>query len=251
MVLVDYWLSKKGGIVGVSLKRVLQLYLVVLGPAMAVLGGLIAARAGAVEESKAVRAEATIAKTRLLQSQLHPHVLFNALNGLAELIHKDPPTAERSVMHLADLLRGILRASEVDVFTLGEERALLENYLVIEGLRLGPRLRLRWDWDRNLDPIQALPLLLQPLVENAIKHGIAPHRQGGELLVRARRSGTTLSLEVWNTGAPYLPKLATGIGLKNLRTRLELRYGSAGHLAVGADGGGTLATIQLTNMSLQ
>ena len=220
-------------------------YLVIIGPAMLAAGGLIAAKANAEEEKEAVQKEAMIAKTRLLQSQLHPHVLFNALNGLAELIHKDPPAAERSVMHLADLLRRILRASEAATFALEEERALLEDYLVLEGLRLGSRLRLRWDWDAALDQVQVPPLLLQPLVENAIKHGISPNRAGGDLVVRSRRTGRDLTLEVWNSGSPYLPKGKAGIGLSNLQARIGIRYGTSGHFTIGPSDHGTLASIRV------
>ena len=251
IVYLDTWLMHKAGGPSVDITKLLQVYLILVGPIMTVLGGLIAARTNAVEENQAVREEADIAKTRLLQSQLHPHVLFNALNGLAELIHKDPPTAERSVMHLADLLRRILRASEVATFSLTEERALLEDYLVIEGLRLGNRLRLRWDWDVSLDRVQVPPLLLQPLVENAIKHGITPSVEGGEVMVRARLANGELTLAVWNSGAPYVPGRVAGVGLANLEARLKLRYGSSGQFSIGPSAQGTLAAIKVQGVLLE
>ena len=190
--------------------------------------------------------EAQIAKTRLLQSQIHPHVLFNALNGLAELVHKDPRAAELAIHHLSDLLRRILRASEHATFPLREERCLVRDYLAIESMRLGDRLRLTWEWDDSLDDFEIPPLLLQPLVENAIKHGIAPSLEGGDLIVRAKESGGLISFQIWNSGEPFLPKRQShGVGVKNLRARLALAYGDDARFSLGASDGGTLAMIDL------
>jgi hypothetical protein len=244
ILVLDWWMERMGGR-PFNLPMLTRVYAIFVGPIMIVLGGLMAARARAVGENEAIREEAMIAKSRLLQSQLHPHVLFNALNGLAELIHKDPPTAERSVGHLADLLRRTLRASERPLFPLGEERALVEDYLFLEGLRLGPRLVVRWDWDSGLDGTLVPPLLIQPLVENAIKHGISPCREGGDLVIGARHRGPDLVLEVWNTGAPFLERLEGGIGLRNLEARLGLVYGPSARFAIGPDGDGIRAVIHL------
>ena len=248
IVLVDIWFIRMATHASPVYAHLMVAYLSIVGPAMMVLGGLIAARASAMEEKEAMSQEAMIAKTRLLQSQLHPHVLFNALNGLAELIHRDPPAAELSVKHLSDLLRRILSASEFATFPLGEERALVENYLFLEGLRLGNRLRLQWDWDSSLDTVEVPPLLLQPLVENAIKHGIAPQRAGGDLIVRAQRQGADLNLEVWNTGAPHAPGPSAGIGIRNLKARLGLHFGASAVFSIKVSGNGTLAAIHLPEM---
>jgi hypothetical protein len=251
IVLLDVWFRRMAVLPAPPLRGLILSYLMIVGPAMAVAGGLIAGRANAVEEREAVREEALIARTRLLQSQLHPHVLFNALNGLAELIHKDPPQAEISVMHLADLLRRILKASETPTYALKEERSLVEDYLHIEGLRLGSRLRVLWDWDRDLDDLQIPPLLIQPLVENAIKHGINPQRTGGELLIRAARRNADLALEVWNSGAPYQEGPAGGVGIRNLEARLALHYGLATTFTIGPHKDGTLASMRLPDALLQ
>ena len=248
--LLDIWMRQKAGFPTRSPAGIVASYLIVVGPVITITGGLIATRANAMEEKEAMREEATIARTRLLQSQLHPHVLFNALNGLAELIHKDPPSAELCVKHLADLLRRILRASETPTFSLGEERALVDDYLFIEGLRLGHRLRLHWDWDASLDGQQVPPLLIQPLVENAIKHGIAPNRSGGDLIVRVRRRGPDLTMEVWNTGAPYIERPGGGIGLKNLEARLALHFGQHPSFSIRPFEEGTLASISLPGVLL-
>nr|WP_275975739.1 histidine kinase [Geothrix terrae] len=210
-----------------------------------IVGGLVASRARSEELRAASEAEAQIAKNRLLQGQVHPHVLFNALNGLAELVHKDPKAAETAIRHLSDLLRRILRASEHMRLPLGEERKIISDFLALEAIRLGPRLRVLWDWDEGLDSIEIPPLLLQPLVENAIKHGIAPSIPGGDIIIRARSRDGSVRLEIWNSGRPFPNQVnGSGIGLKNLRSRLALHFGSGAELVIGPSGQGTLACIQ-------
>jgi len=241
----DAWMLANGKF-DFDFRRVVLLYTSLVGPALMVVGGLIAARARSEELREASMTEAQIAKTRLLQSQIHPHVLFNALNGLAELVHKDPRAAELAIHHLSDLLRRILRASEHATFPLREERCLVRDYLAIESMRLGDRLRLTWEWDESLDDFEIPPLLLQPLVENAIKHGIAPSLEGGDLIVRAKESGGLISFQIWNSGEPFLPKRQShGVGVKNLRARLALAYGDDARFSLGASEGGTLAMIDL------
>ena len=218
---------------------------------MMIVGGLTAARSRSEKDREAAQAEAMVAKTRLLQSQVHPHVLFNALNGLAELIHRDPPRAERSVMHLADLMRRIMRASEYPTFPLSEERAVVTDFLALEALRLGSRLRVDWDWDFTLEHLELPPLLLQPLVENAIKHGVAPSVSGGDLVIRLRGEGRDVFLEVWNSGVPFRPDRPGGLGIRNLVSRLELTCGPGARFTLGPQGVGTLASIHLPGALLR
>jgi hypothetical protein len=242
--LVDAWLLIRAG-VRFNQARLVQLYTSLVGPAMMVVGGLVAARARSEELRAASEIEAQIAKNRLLQSQVHPHVLFNALNGLAELVHKDPKAAETAIRHLSDLLRRLLRASEHVRLPLREERKVVADFLALESIRLGSRLRVVWEWDPDLDGIEIPPLLLQPLVENAIKHGIAPSIPGGDLVIRARTEDRTICLEVWNSGRPFqAPQPGTGIGVRNLRSRLALHFGSDADLAIEPEGTGTLARIR-------
>ena len=213
---------------------------------MMVIGGLVAARAHAEELRRVSETETLIAKNRLLQSQVHPHVLFNALNGLAELVHKDPKAAEGAIRHLSDLLRRVLRASDLMRVPLGEERKLVSDFLALEGIRLGKRLRVSWEWDSLLDTIEIPPLLLQPLVENAIKHGIAPSIPGGDLRLSARLEDDSVYLEVWNSGAPLKASgNPSGIGVQNLRSRLFLHFGEGAELTIEPSGIGTLARIRL------
>jgi LytS/YehU family sensor histidine kinase len=230
----------------------MDIYLSLVGPAMMLAGGLVAARAHSDELLEASLAEAQVATNRLLQSQIHPHVLFNALNGLAELVHKSPKAAERAIRHLSDLLRRIMRASEYMRLPLGEERKIIADFLALEAIRLENRLRVVWEWDESLDAIEVPPLLLQPLVENAIKHGIAPSVPGGDLVIRARAQGEAIILEVWNSGVPFIDsEEGNGIGVKNLRSRLALHFGNRASIFVGPSGQGTLASIRLEAIQVE
>ncbi len=219
---------------------------------MMVVGGLVAARARSEELREASEIEAQVAKNRLLQSQIHPHVLFNALNGLAELVYKNPKAAENAIRHLSDLLRRIMRASEHMRMPLGEERMIISDFLALESIRLTNRLRVVWEWDDALDSIEVPPLLLQPLVENAIKHGIAPSVPGGELILRARTQDGVIFLEVWNSGAPFRRiEVGNGIGVRNLRSRLALAFGAGASFSIGPSGEGTLACIRLDAIQVE
>ncbi len=199
------------------------------------------------QEVQSVRNMALAAQQRVLQNQLNPHALFNALNGIMELIHQDRALAEAQVRHLSSFLRRILTASEADLGTLAEERELLHDYLAMESLRLGKRLRLTWDWKASVDDVRIPPLLLQPLVENALKHGIGPCCEGGELRLCAHLEGGTAVLRVINGGVPYFPGQAqgSGIGLKNLASRLALHFGNRASLSLGTMGGETLAEVRV------
>ncbi len=249
--LVDAWFYTHGN-VKFNQGKLVELYLSLVGPAMMLAGGLIAARAHSDELLQASLAEAQVATNRLLQSQIHPHVLFNALNGLAELVHKSPKAAERAIRHLSDLLRRIMRASEYMRLPLGEERKIIADFLALEAIRLEHRLRVVWEWDEGLDAIEVPPLLLQPLVENAIKHGIAPSVPGGDLIIRARAQGEAILLEVWNSGVPFIDsEEGNGIGVKNLRSRLALHFGNRASIFVGPSGQGTLASIRLEAIQVE
>ncbi len=195
-------------------------------------------------EAEAVQA-ATLAKARALQSQMSPHVLFNAISGLTELVWKDQKATEAALVSLAQLLRGLLDSSTRPVDPLATERLLVEHYLAVEHIRLGTRLRVAWDWDQQLESHLVPPLLLQPLVENAIKHGIAPCREGGELRIFLRAEGSGFCLGVANTGLPLAEGHAEGIGLGNLRERLSLLGERPECLTVQGQDGWTVAALHL------
>lgn len=172
--------------------------------------------------------QAEEARWTLLKAQMSPHVLLNSLNGLAELVREDADLAAKGMRDLAEIYRQLLELGDAPQLPLGQERELLERYLAVEQLRLGAHLRVEWDWEPALDVVKAMPLLLQPLVENAIKHGVAADPAGGVIRITARRDSERLKLVVANTGgAPagvFRPRSGTGVGLRNLKARLEMAY---------------------------
>lgn len=216
-------------------------------PSVFVVGFLSAHRDVLQKERIAMSAQVAEAQNRQLQGQLHPHVLFNALNALAEVIQEDPAKAEANVRAMSSMLRRVLNASEASTFALSEEVALVKDYLSMEAMRLESRLRIAWDWEEALDGWRTLPLMLQPLVENAVKHGIARSRTGGDLLIRGRLETGVVVLEVRNTGVALGDSEApgTGIGLKNLRRRLGMAYGDGARLQLRFEDGWTVAEIRI------
>jgi hypothetical protein len=179
---------------------------------------------------RAARLEAQLARAQLqaLRSELRPHFLFNALNAVSTLMHRDPDAADTVLARLGDLLRASLdpRAHEV---TLEEELEVLGHYLGIERTRYGDRLAVRLDVAPDALPARVPHLLLQPLVENAIRHGIAPRPGPGRVEVRARRDGDDLHVVVRDDGlgGDALPRErgVPGLGLSNTRRRLRRLYG--------------------------
>lgn len=176
-------------------------------------------------ERRALESQVTAreAELRALRAQLNPHFLFNSLNSINALVGSDPEAARRMCERLGDFLRRTLALGALDGVPLGEELALVDRYLDIEQVRFGDRLRV----ERVLDPAAAAcrvpPLLLQPLVENAIKHGIQDCVDGGAIRLQTRRDGAFLRLAVENPVDPDAPSRAgQGVGLANVRRRLEV-----------------------------
>jgi two-component system, LytTR family, sensor kinase len=203
-------------------------YLVIYGALVAVCHALMFRRKFQQRALTAARLEVRLAdaKLQLLKAQLHPHFLFNTLNAIAALIHKDSDLAERMLARLGDLLRLALDHFGAREASLRDELEFTAAYLEIEQARFGPRLRVTWDVAEELNDARVPYLLLQPLVENALKHGIAPKAGRGEVAIRARRAGLGLRLEVEDDG-PGLPPHGEsghgrrGIGLENTRSRLR------------------------------
>lgn len=202
---------------------------------VALVVGWTAAKLQAAEgdraEAQAARLEleetARKAQEQALVAQLDPHVLYNALGGISELIQEDPARAEAAVISLAELYRKLTALGRRGTVSLQEERNLVEEYLAVEGMRLGKRLRVRWDWPELLDLREVPPLLVLPLVENAIKHGLGPHKGGGELRIRAAAEGPGLCFTVADNGVPLDPSWQHGTGLSNLAARLALLGGGS------------------------
>ena len=182
---------------------------------------------------------ATEAELKALRSQINPHFLFNALTTVGYLIESSPKKAVETLMHLTKLLRAVLRSTG-EFSTLGDEIKLIEDYLDIERARFEERLVVRIDVPEDLRSIQIPALVLQPLAENAIKHGISANKAGGELQISAQRAGSVLKLSVRNTPATHKLRVVTsnGVGLQNIRDRLRSYFGPKATvtLDLGADG---------------
>jgi signal transduction histidine kinase len=203
-----------------------------------------------LEQAHAAR-QAAEARLALLQSQLEPHMLFNTLAHLRVLIRLDPHEAQAMLDQLIAFLRATLQASRAAEHALSDEFDRLADYLALMRRRMGERLQVSLNLPDALTVLTIPPLLLQPLVENAIKHGLEPHLDGGRLSVSARRDGNRLCLEVVDTGTGMsatseLPAVGTGFGLAQVRERLAQRYGGAASFHLEPrPGGGSIARIHL------
>lgn len=167
------------------------------------------------------------AKLKALQMQLNPHFLFNTLHSISSLMHKDVEAADRMITRLSDLLRAALAGSDTQEVPLRQELQLLELYLEIERIRFGERLTVKLDIAPDTLEAQVPNLILQPLVENAIRHGIEPRARPGRIELRAQRQGGALTLGVWDNGSGLSEDRPAkeGVGLSNTRARLRELYG--------------------------
>ena len=184
-----------------------------------------------------LEAALTLARLNALRMQLEPHFLFNALNSISSLVRRDPDGAERMLARLGDFLRLTLDESMPQKVELRQELEFLERYLDIERVRFRDRLRVNLEVPPALLDARVPYLLLQPLVENAIRHGVAERSGPGHVVVRATRQEARLRLEVEDDGAGFASDVEApgfGVGLSNIRARLEQLYGANGHLTIGA-----------------
>ena len=200
------------------------------------------------QELRTASLEAELARAELasLRMQLQPHFLFNALHAINVLIREDPAAAGRVVVGLGELLRASLNGAPDQEVTLAEERAFTERYLAIETLRFQDRVRLEVEIPAELDRARVPHFLLQPLVENAFKHGLSRTPEGGVLRLAGRREGERLVLEVANDGPPGPTEFTDGVGLGATRRRLAHLYGRRAALALGPGQGGTGALAVVT-----
>ncbi|MEO8064505.1 MAG: histidine kinase [Pseudomonadota bacterium] len=187
----------------------------------------------------------TEAELKALRTQVDPHFLFNTLNTIADLIVTNPEQAERMTERLAECFRYALAKHSRDLSTLDEELDFARYYLDIERVRFGDRLRVELDRGDATGKENVPSLLLQPLLENAIRHGIASVREGGSVSVRARRDGEHLRLSVEDDGVGMRSDSSSGVGLRNVEERLRTLYAQAAQFLIGKrpDGRGTLITI--------
>jgi hypothetical protein len=224
--------------------------LTLLASAIAVLTlSLLERLAHARADAEAARRAAAENQLKLLESQLEPHMLFNTLANLRVLIGTDPPRAQAMLDRLIAFLRSTLNASRNTLHPLATEFERLGDYLALMGVRMGTRLQSQLSLPDELRTVGVPPLLLQPLVENSIKHGLEPQIAGGRIEVRAARDGEWLLLSVHDSGVGLGASGAAGdtrFGLQQVRERLRTLYGSRANLELqDAAGGGTLARIRL------
>ncbi len=201
-----------------------------------------------VETEAAMRAAAEN-QLKLLESQLEPHMLFNTMANLRVLIGIDPPRAQLMLDRLIGFLRATLNASRSGAHPLAAEFDRISDYLALMAIRMGPRLQFALDLPAGLRDQPVPPLLLQPLVENCIKHGLEPQLAGGRIDIAARRTGSMLELTVQDNGAGLGQAGSPGstrFGLEQVRGRLKALFGDAAALTLELrPGGGTLARIVL------
>lgn len=207
------------------------------------LGRLTASR-GREKEMHAAKRESELVA---LQARINPHFVFNTLNAIAALIHEDPDKAEDTILRLARLMRHMLEMGERTMASLETEVAVARAYLEIEKVRLGSRLQYRIDVPDELRTAPLPGMLLQPIVENAVKHGVRQSGNGGYVHVEARSDGRCCRVEVADSGPGFSQHAGTGQSMELLRRRLELIYGDDFEFALQRDApaGETVVTLRL------
>jgi hypothetical protein len=227
-------------------------YLVLYGAIVTVSYVLDSRERLALQQTETARLNEMLSKAQLdaLRQQIEPHFLFNTLNAVAGLVREGRnDAAVGMIAGLSDFLRRVLQGGTEQQVPLGEEMAFAQRYLDIQKVRFAERLQLSVDVPRELYPAQVPSLILQPMVENAVKHGIAKRAQGGLIRIAASRSDGVLTLRVSNDG-PSLPvdweTARPGIGMSNVRTRLQSLYGDAFELSMrNQDAGGVEVSVSL------
>lgn len=187
----------------------------------------VADRDRTLTETRALLAEV---RMEALLARLNPHFLFNALHCVSGLLERDPESARKAILRLGDMLRYVLAAHKAPdaLVSLGQELEFVDDYVGLESLRLGPRLDYAASVEETAGRFRVPPLLLQPLVENAVLHGVAPHPRGGRVRLSAQVEADHLALRVRNSFDPMYRRTGQGIGLATLRQRMELHYGRRG-----------------------
>jgi two-component system, LytTR family, sensor kinase len=206
----------------------------------------------AAQQTETAKLSEQLSKAQLsaLRRQIEPHFLFNTLNAIAGLVREQRnDAAVTMIVGLSDFLRRVVQDSDKQQVSLIEELEFTQKYLDIQKVRFADRLTVSMDVPEDLFPVQVPCLILQPMVENAVKHGIAKRVQGGAIRIAAVRSNGTITLSVFNDG-PSLPvawdKTQSGVGISNVRTRLQGLYGNKFELSLqNGDGGGVKASLSI------
>ncbi|MEO8704244.1 MAG: histidine kinase [Kofleriaceae bacterium] len=192
-------------------------------------------RAEAIERRLTEQRQAALsAQLEAIQARTNPHFMFNAMNTIASLVKDDPKLAEQTIERLADVLRYALQSARLEAVTLGEELAMIRDYLEIQHARFGDRLRYTIEVEPGLDLVRVPPLLVQPLIENAVLHGVGERQEGGSIALVARRRADRIEISVDDDGpGPGASShRGSGTSLDDLARRLELLHGGAGSLVI-------------------
>ncbi len=199
-------------------------------------------------EAQQSRLAAQLAEARLgaLRMQLNPHFLFNSLNAITVLVRdQNTRAASRMLELLSGVLRQVLQGEKRQSVTLDEEIRFLEQYLAIEQVRFSDRLEVRWSIGLAVREVLVPEFILQPLVENAVRHGVAKRTETGVIEISAREENDYLVLSVQDNGPGFHPEAGVGVGLANTQARLETLFGDAGQIQVSnLEAGGTIATVR-------
>jgi hypothetical protein len=230
------------GLFGYEVIKATLLYCCWLGLAFGVLS--FATMRQQAERLLATQKTLVEAKLAQLQGQLRPHFLFNALNTISSLMHIDVARADRMLTQLGDLLRANLDASERNTVPLSEELQLLQLYAAIMQERFAGRIAVEWNIDASAAGAWVPTMLLQPLLENAFKHGVERNLGTDHIVVAARRNIDTLCISIRNSNSTLAQEYAQGVGLRNCRERLQLLYSDAGTLTL-TNGEGVTATVTM------
>jgi len=197
-----------------------------------------------------LRLQASRSELKALRAQINPHFFFNALNAIASLIHTDPARADEAVEQLAEVFRYTLRRSDSEWAPLDQELTFARAYLDVEQARFGPRLTFQIDSDHLSPPPLVPSMLLQTLIENAVKHGVSQTRGPGRIEVLVRSDASTVAVEVRDSGpgpgaAPTMPRSGTGFGLRSVRERLAGHFGDRASLSLERDPSNTLTIARI------
>jgi sensor histidine kinase YesM len=198
------------------------------------------------ENEKLARLQ-TETKLSLLQSKVNPHFLFNTLNTLIDIVRKDPVEAEKMILNLSDIYRKTLMVPDKSLVTVSDELLLVKEYLDIEKMRMGDRLSYEIKVDQESESCKIPPMIIQIVVENAIKHGISPKKDGGRIDIHIKKLDDQLCLSINDTGVGITPgQLDNGFGLPGIQQRLKLLYNDKAILTIKSNKvGGTLVKIEV------
>jgi len=231
----------------------LRLHVPVYWIVVSVTSAVLHARRAQERERRSLELAHSLAQARLsaLRMQLQPHFLFNALNAISSLVHSNPEAADEMIANLSDFLRMTLELPDHPQVPLRRELEFLDRYLAIEQVRFGGRLRVTRDFPADTLDVPVPVLVLQPLVENAVRHGLQPRPGPGQLRISARRTGDVLEVAVVDDGVGIGVGMREGIGLSNTRARLRELHGDGARLEIGpAPGQGTVVTLRVPIASL-